>query len=295
MSVKSPDLETNAPSPRPPVPAHRPGGDSNGATQPSPAHGPAIAAHGPQPSAPQAGAPASAPAPRKRRNLRRILLPLAVVVLAVAGYVGYGMYEDSLLYVSTDNAQISGQPVQVGALSAGRVSAINVTLGASVKKGDVLAQVLVPSQVGMNQNGSPRLDFVPSQDSQTTVVAPIDGVVLALPATVGDTVAAGSPIVSLLDPAHLWVNANIEETKIGRVQVGQPVDVHVDALDATVPGKVEAITPATASTFSLLPASNASGNFNKVTQLVPVRIAVNLGQQPALLGSSVEVKVHVAD
>ncbi|MBV9354930.1 MAG: HlyD family secretion protein, partial [Chloroflexi bacterium] len=76
---------------------------------------------------------------------------------------------------------------------------------------------------------------------------------------------------------------------------GQSVTVHVDALNADVPGRVESITPATAATFSIIPTQNASGNFNKVTQLVPVRISLNLGNEPTLLGSSVEVKIKVAD
>ena len=70
--------------------------------------------------------------------------------------------------------------------------------------------------------------------------------------------------------------------------------MHVDALNQDVAGRVESITPATAGTFSLLPTSNTSGNFTKVTQLVPVRISVNLGNQPVLLGSSAEVKIRVA-
>ena len=84
----------------------------------------------------------------------------------------------------------------------------------------------------------------------------------------------------------MWVNANIEETNIGRLKVGQPVIVHVDALNADIPGRVEAVTPATANIFSLLPSSNASGNFTKVIQLVPVRVSVNLGNQPMLLGAN---------
>ena len=87
---------------------------------------------------------------------------------------------------------------------------------------------------------------------------------------------------------------NIEETSVARLKVGQQVNVHVDALGTDVPGRIESITPATAASFSLLPTSNSSGNFTKVTQLVPVRISVNLGNQPVLLGSSVEVKVRVA-
>ena len=98
----------------------------------------------------------------------------------------------------------------------------------------------------------------------------------------------------MVDPSQLWVNANIDETSVDRVKVGQQVTVHVDALNKDVPGRVESITPATASTFSLLPTSNTSGNYTKVTQEVPVRISVNLGNQPVLLGSSVEVKIQVA-
>jgi multidrug resistance efflux pump len=203
------------------------------------------------------------------------------------------VYRNSLLYVSTENAQLTGQPVQVGAMNAGRVATINASIGMAVHKGDVLAQVVLPSQVGTVQNGTPRMDFLGPGDTRVDVAAPIDGVVIAVPSTIGSTVAAGQPIVSLSDPTQIWVNANIDETKVVRLRLGQPVDVYVDALHTTVPGRVEAITPATSAVFSLLPSNTTSGNFTKVTQLVPVRIAVNLGNQPALIGSSVEVKIHV--
>jgi multidrug resistance efflux pump len=108
-------------------------------------------------------------------------------------------------------------------------------------------------------------------------------------------VAAGQTIVSIVDPSRLWVSANIDETSIDRIRVGQPVDVHVDALNTNVAGRVEAITPATASSFSPLPSTNSSGTFTKVTQLIPVRVAVDLGNRPALLGTSVEVKIKVSD
>ena len=124
--------------------------------------------------------------------------------------------------------------------------------------------------------------------------APLDGVVLAVPGDTGATVQAGQALVTMVDPGQLWVNANIEETNIDRVKVGQAVTVHVDALGADMPGRVDAITPATANTFSLLPSSSSSGNFTKVTQLIPVRISLNLGNQPGLLGSSVEVKIRVS-
>ena len=225
--------------------------------------------------------------------LIHLLLLLAVIVV-VAAVVGFNAWRESVMYVSTDNAQLAGQPVQVGSINAGRVAAVIPTIGSSVRKGDVVAQVSLPSQVGTLQSGQPKLDFLGNADTRVDVQSPIDGVVIAEPVAVGASVQAGQAIVQVVDPSQLWVNANVEETNIARVKVGQPVTVHVDALNADVPGKVEAVTPATANTFSMLPAQNTSGNFTKVTQLVPVRISVNLGNQPLLLGANVEVKIRVA-
>jgi len=127
------------------------------------------------------------------------------------------------------------------------------------------------------------------------VRSPIDGVVAAVQGAEGATVAQGQPLVLLVDPSQLWVNANVDETKVARLQIGQEAEVHIDVLNATVPGRVEALTPATAATFSLLPqANNTTVNFTKVAQVVPVRIAVHLGNSPGLLGSSATVRIRVA-
>jgi len=240
-------------------------------------------------------APSAKPEDGRRTNVRRVLFVVLPILLLVGGFVGYETYRESVLYVSTDNAQVAGQPVQVGSTNSGRVARVAVRLGSAVRRDDVLASVALPSQTGIAQNGQPKLGFMGLADTQIDVIAPFDGVVLALPAAVGATIAAGQPIVTMVDPNQLWVNANIEETSIGRVRVGQTVQVHVDGFDEDVAGRVEAITPATAGTFSLLPTNSASGNFTKVVQLVPVRIALLLGNRPALLGSSAEVKIRVAD
>jgi multidrug resistance efflux pump len=251
----------------------------------------------PGPEAATMVAEAPAPAARRRPALltRRVLLPVLAVVLIVVALFGFNAYREGLLYVSTDNAQLSGQPVQVGSMNAGRLESIAPSIGASVRKGDVIAQVALPSQTGVGQNGQPKFGFLGVGDTRVDVQAPVDGIVISEPVAIGANVAAGQAIVSIVDPTQLWVNANIEETNIGRVKVGQTVTVHVDALGIDVPGKVEAVTPATAGTFSILPSSNASGNFTKVTQLVPVRISVNLGNQPLLLGANVEVKIRVGN
>jgi multidrug resistance efflux pump len=281
VQVQNPQQRSAAPATAPTAPAE------------GPPSRPVAAAH---PEAAPVTVP-QAPAARRRPRIlsRRFLLPLAAVVLLAVGWFGYNTLRQGQLYVSTDNAQLTGQPVQVGAMNAGRVESIASSVGTTVHKGDVIAQVALPSQVGMGQSGQPKMGFLGTADTRVDVEAPVDGVVIANPAAIGATVAAGQPIVTIVDPTQLWVNANIEETNIGRVKVGQPVIVHIDALNADVPGKVEAVTPATANTFSMLPSSNASGNFTKVIQLVPVRIAVNLGSQPLLLGANVEVKIRVAD
>jgi multidrug resistance efflux pump len=253
----------------------------------------------PAPAAPPEPTVIEEAAPAKRRRpaflSRRVLLPVLAIIVLVVAVLGFNAWRESMQFVSTDNAQLSGQPIQIGAMNAGRVDAIMPSIGDSVHKGDVIAQVALPSTVGMAQSGQPKLGFLGAGDTHVDVQAPVDGIVIAEPAAVGATVAAGQPIVSIVDPSQLFVNANIEETNIARVKVGQPVTVHVDALGQDIPGKVEAVTPATANVFSLLPSSNTSGNFTKVTQLVPVRISVNLGNQPLLLGANVEVKIRVAD
>jgi multidrug resistance efflux pump len=223
------------------------------------------------------------------------LLIVGSVLLLATAFFGYSMYREGVVYVSTDNAQLAGQPVQVGSMNAGRVDAINASVGSVVRRNDVLARVALPSQTGVAQNGQPKLDFLGSADSHVEVAAPFDGVVVAVPVTLGSSVVQGQTIVAVLDPRQLWVNANVEETNVGRVKVGQQVQVHVDALNEDVVGRVQAITPATAASFSQLPTNNSSGNFTKITQLVPVRIAVNLSNRPVLLGSSAEVKIRVAE
>ena len=305
-------VQVQEPQQRPHPPGSLADGNGRTAAAPLPEEKTALTSAAAAPSAPATTSPvpsepaaaafaaseaAAAPGGRTRPRIfsRVVLLPVLAVILIAAALFGFNTYREGQLYVSTENALLTGQPVQVGSMNAGRVESIMPSIGSSVHKGDVIAQVALPSQVGMGQNGQPKMGFLGAGDTRVDVQAPIDGIVIAEPVGIGATVAAGQAIVSIVDPTQLWVNANIEETNIGKLKVGQPVTVHVDALNADIPGRVEAVTPATANTFSLLPSSNASGNFTKVIQLVPVRISVNLGNQPLLLGANVEVKIRVAD
>ncbi|MHB8620222.1 MAG: efflux RND transporter periplasmic adaptor subunit [Chloroflexota bacterium] len=254
----------------------------------------AIAATEEQEDQEEAPAPETPPEPKARRSRRRILVPLAVVVVLVAAAAGFDLYWQGAHYVSTDNAQVAGQPVSVGSLNAGRVVAVRTTVGATVRRGDVLARVELPSKVRTLQNGTPELRFLGAADQRVNITSPMNGVVIAVPAAVDATVSQGEPLVTLIDPAQLWVTANIDENQVSRLRVGQRAEVHLDALNATLSGQVVQLTPATAAVFGLLPQSNTTANFTKVDQVVPVRIAVNLGNKPGLLGSSASVSIRVA-
>jgi membrane fusion protein, multidrug efflux system len=115
----------------------------------------------------------------------------------------------------------------------------------------------------------------------TTVRAMTDGVISRKTVEVGQTVAPGQPLMALVDLEHLWVTANFKETQLRNVQLGRPVRVSVDALGGReFTGKVDSVAAATGARFSLLPPDNATGNYVKVVQRVPVKIVFDPGQDP---------------
>ncbi len=109
----------------------------------------------------------------------------------------------------------------------------------------------------------------------TVLKAPYDGVIGNISVQVGDLVSAGQRLAALVPVKDLYVEANFKETQIARLVPGSKVHLHVDAFEEDdIVGTVDSIAPASGSVFSLLPAENATGNFTKVTQRVPVRIAI---------------------
>jgi multidrug resistance efflux pump len=115
----------------------------------------------------------------------------------------------------------------------------------------------------------------------TRIVAPEDGQLGQVTVRKGAYVNTGAQLMGLV-PKQLWVIANLKETQMNNVQVGQPATFKVDALDgAQLTGVVERISPATGSEFSVLPADNATGNYVKIAQRIPVRIRIDAGQAKA--------------
>jgi membrane fusion protein (multidrug efflux system) len=112
----------------------------------------------------------------------------------------------------------------------------------------------------------------------TTIVAPVDGIVGKKNVAEGQNIAAGQELMAVVPVEGLWITANFKETQLEKMRVGQPVKITVDAYNREYTGKVLRISGASGARFSLLPPENATGNYVKVVQRIPVRIALDPGQ-----------------
>jgi membrane fusion protein (multidrug efflux system) len=120
-----------------------------------------------------------------------------------------------------------------------------------------------------------QLAYVNSLLDSATMTAPFDAVVAKKWLHSGDLLQPGQPVLTLFNSQYAWITANLEETKIGKIKVGDPVEIHIDAYPNQVwHGRVEEIGDSTGNQFSLIPVNNAAGNFTKVTQRIPIKIAV---------------------
>ena len=140
------------------------------------------------------------------------------------------------------------------------------------------------------------LDNARLQLSYTTIVAPQDGIISKKNVQPGQMVGPGQQLFGIVGSARTWVVANFKETQLEDMKVGQPVKLEIDAYPhEEFRGHIESLSAATGARFALLPPDNASGNFVKVTQRVPVKIALDKDdpQHPLRAGMSVNVQVTV--
>lgn len=135
---------------------------------------------------------------------------------------------------------------------------------------------------------------------RSQILSPVEGYVARRSVQVGQKVAAGSPLMAVISTQQMWLDANFKETQLRKMRIGQPVKVFFDLYgdDVKFDGKVSGIEMGTGSAFSLLPAQNATGNWIKVVQRVPVRIDLDPEQMkkyPLRIGLSANVEVNVAE
>jgi len=130
----------------------------------------------------------------------------------------------------------------------------------------------------------------------TKIVAPVNGVVSNRTVEVGQNVAPGQELMEVINLDDIWITADFKETQLREMRVGQRVDVHVDANGRTYKGKVDSVAGASGARFSLLPPENATGNYVKVVQRIPVKIVLDQGSNndhQLRPGMSVDPKVWI--
>ena len=145
------------------------------------------------------------------RTRNKVLLAVALVgviaIIAGASIFGYDQWSKSDLsgrFVSTDDARVVADMVQVGSVNAGRIIVMNVDLGTSVLEGQVIAAVNIPAAISSSEiTDTTKIGFRDVQDQRVEVISPRSGVIAARWAKEGDTVSAGQPIVTLMDPRQV--------------------------------------------------------------------------------------------
>lgn len=139
-----------------------------------------------------------------------------------------------------------------------------------------------------------RLERARYQLARTRLVAPVDGVVANEVPQPGEMAPAGLTLVSMLGTDHVWLEANLKETQLGAVREGQRAEVHVDAYPGVVfEAHVESLSAASGSEFALIPPQNASGNWVKVVQRVPVRLRLVEAEGAPLLRAGMSAEVTI--
>lgn len=259
---------------------------------------------------------------------RKVGLGSFVVVILGLVYWFFAIHP----YVSTDDARVAAYLVRVAPEAVGgRVIKLNVTEGSRVKKGDVLLELdhrIVNAQLKRAQAKSvlaqrelkrvselvaerglaqkeldtakanadtAEADLALAEVSaeNSSIQSPVDGIVVQKVVEEGDYVEPGQTVVTVTDIDQAWIAANIEETSVGEVKVGQPVKITIDE-GGDLTGKVSEIRASTAAQFALIPAENPSGNFTKLVQRIPIKIALDPHPQQTLrAGQSVEIKIRV--
>jgi membrane fusion protein (multidrug efflux system) len=251
------------------------------------------------------------------------LIATAVILAAMAAGTSW-YWRHSILYPSTDNAYVQANVVRISPLVSGPVAEVKVADNARVAAGDELVRIdPAPFQAALDA-AQARLDLAQQQlkaagtgpqaaaaksnvdQAQAgvakakleldyaTVKAPVAGVIGSIRIRPGAIAQAGASLAPLVDTSQWWVDANFKETELARIAVGQEATVTLDIDPSRVlKGKVESISPASSTAFSLLPAENASGNWVKVPQRFSVRIALDSppADMPLRVGASASVTV----
>jgi multidrug resistance efflux pump len=225
---------------------------------------------------------------------RRIRWAIAVALAVGLAAGGYDWHYQATHFLTVSDAHVTGHVVYIYPTASGILATWHAPLGTWVRARQVLGSVRTPEDAALPTEPCGVGSFIQPL-AGVAVTAPVSGFIVQDDAERGEQVdpSLGLPLAAEVEPNQLWVQANVAETQIWKVRVGQRVDVHVDAFPGRrFAGRVAAIQQATQSAFSLLPPADTSGTFTKVTQRLPVKIV--MGDTRGLFpGMSAEVRIHL--
>lgn len=213
----------------------------------------------------------------KRKGL---IVGILLVIVVALGSIGFYYWYENTYYVSTDDATVSADLVSVTPQISGKLLELNVDEGDTVTKNEILAR--------QEMNNLPD-----SSVEQSLLRSPINGVVVQKQGTIGEVWSPGQTMFTLMDPSKLYITANIEETKLGKVRIGELVDITIDEFGSQkFTGEVKSVGEVANSALSLLP-SSTSGTFTKVVQRIPVKIQLDKFNSKILPGTNAVIKIHI--
>jgi len=208
----------------------------------------------------------------RKISKRALVIAAIAIVLAGFGVAGYFIYEGSFYY-QTDNAKVDTAIYQLTANASGQLTTMNVTQGDEVKAGQMLARV----------------------EHGPFLRAPVDGTVTEVMMQKGDYVTATDVILVVANTSDMYITANVEETNILKIKMGQSVSVYLDAYGRSFDGYVENVNAVTSTELSGSAISfTTSGTYTKVTQLIPVKIKLLDNVDLAdIIGTNATVKIRI--
>ena len=238
----------------------------------------ALAEQGPPDQvAPDPSAPAGRKPLKRATKVRLTVIGAIAFVIALAFVIYYVV--DSRNYVTTDNAQVDGNQISIVAPATGTLIGWKGHQGTQVQSYQPVGRVAI--QMGYSQ-------------PQMVIRAPGAGTIAVDNGVEGGYVTAGTQLAVAYDSAGVYVTARVDETEVDAVHPGASAKIGVDAFpDAHLTGQVAEVKTGAAGVFSLFPQANTTGNFQKVTQVIPVKITIDDLKGLALApGMSVTVKIR---
>lgn len=230
-------------------------------------------------------------------SVRRIVMLNIVALLVLLGVAwgGWNWYYQRTHFVTTNDATVQGNQYPLHVEFPGKLTNWTVSNGDTVSAGQTIGKE--DTSIELQQLGSAAKNKTVAQSvsDAANITSPINGSIIQANAKQGQTVAPGQPLGYVVNLKKLFIVANIKETELQHVAVGDSVDISIDAFPNTsFKGTVTSIGLATNSTFSLLPSSSGtSGTYTKVTQTVPVEISMSgYGGDALVPGMSATVHIH---